>query len=59
MIEKKLDINFEEVNKWQDARYLIHEDGDVEMLWDAVGVYMIISAEDILKLAEIVKDMVK
>ena len=59
MIGKKLDANFKEVEKWQDARYLIHEDGEVELLWDAVGVYMIVSAEEIMKLAEIVKEMVK
>ena len=54
-----MDDNFKEVSKWQDARYLIHDDGDVELLWDAVGNYMMISAEEILKLAEIVKEMVK
>ena len=29
MIGKKLDANFEEVKKWQDARYILHDDGDV------------------------------
>ena len=29
MLGKKLDANFEEVKKWQEARYLIHDDGDV------------------------------
>lgn len=57
MIGKKLNSNFEEVKKWQDARYLIHDDGDVELLWDAEFVYVVISAEEILKLAEIVKKM--
>ena len=59
MIGKKLDGDFKEVEKWQDARYLVHDDGEVELLWDAVGNYMIISAEEILRLAEIVKEMVK
>ena len=59
MLGKKLDANFKEVSKWQYARYLIHEDGEVELLWDAVSVYMTLSAEDIFKLAEIVKEMVK
>ena len=57
MIGKKLDSNFKEVEKWQDAKYLVHEDGEVELLWDAVGNYMIMSAEEILRLAEIVKEM--
>ena len=57
MIGKKLDANFKEVEKWQDARYLVHEEGDVELLWDDVGNYMIVSAEEILKLAEIVKEV--
>ena len=57
MIGKKLNSNFEEVKKWQDARYLIHDDGDVELLWDAEFVYVVIRAKEILKLAEIVKEM--
>ena len=59
MIGKKLDANFKEVEKWQDARYLIHDNGYVELLWDAVGNYMMLSAEEILNLAEIVKEMKK
>ena len=59
MIGKKLDANFKEVIKWQDARYLVHEDGDVELLWDPDMVYVVIRAEEILKLAEIVKEIGK
>ena len=57
MIGKKLDANFKEVEKWQDARYLVHNNGDVELLRESIYGYSIITVEEILKLAEIVRGM--
>ena len=53
---KKLNAKFEEVEKWQDAQYVIYSNGDVELLEEQGTIYPIITAEEIQKLAEIVRE---
>ena len=53
---KRLDGNFKEVEGWRDVRYVIYENEDVELTWEKESEYTIISREEILKLAEILKE---
>jgi len=53
---KWLGGDFKEVKHAGDACYGIHEDGDVELVLEKEREYPIISAEEILKLAEILKE---
>ena len=53
---KRLDGNFKEVEGWRDVRYVIHENEDVELTWEKESEYTIITAEEIQKLAEILKE---
>lgn len=53
---KKLDGNFQEAKHSRDVCYVVHENGDVELCTEYDSAYPILTAEEILKLAEIVKD---
>jgi len=53
---KKLNAEFEEVENWGNVRYVIYSNGDVELLTEYDTAYPIITAEEIRKLAEILKD---
>ena len=53
---KKLNAEFEEVEGWGNVRYVVYSNGDVELLTEYDTAYPIISAEEILKLAEILKE---
>ena len=53
---KKLDGNFKKTENWRDVAYVLHPNGDVELCWEYDSAYPILSAEEILKLAEIVKE---
>jgi len=53
---KILDENFEEAKDSRDAYYGIFENGNVELYTPYETAYPIITAEEILKLAEILKE---
>lgn len=53
---KKLNAKFEEVRKFGEVRYIIHSNGDVELITEYDTAYPIITAEEIQKLAEILKE---
>ena len=53
---KVLDSKFKEAESWQDACYAIHDNGDIELYTPYNTAYPIITKEEILKLAEILKD---
>ena len=57
MEQKKLNAEFEEVDGWGGVRYVIYSNGDVELLTEYDTVYPIITAEEIQKLAEILKEV--
>ena len=54
--EKRLDGDFKEVEGWRDVRYVIHEDGDVELCTPYDTPYPWLAREEILKLAEILTE---
>jgi hypothetical protein len=53
---KKLNAEFEEVQKLGEVRYIIHDNDDVELVTEYDTAYQIITREEILKLAEIMKN---
>lgn len=56
---KRLNAEFVEVEGWDDARYVIYSNGDVELLTEYDTPYPILSFEEIQKLAEISKEWEK
>ena len=55
MKEKWLDEKFKRTKNWRAVRYIVH-DNEVELCTESATVYPIISLEEILKLAEILKE---
>ena len=53
---KKLNSRFEEVEDWRSVVYVLHPNGDIELCTEYDTAYPVITREEILKLAEIVKD---
>lgn len=53
---KWLDGDFKEAKHAGDACYWIHEDGDVELCTPYDTAYPVITRDEILKLAEILKE---
>ena len=53
---KVLDSKFKEAENWQGTCYAIYDNGDVELYKPYDTAYPIITAEDIRKLAEILKE---
>ena len=55
-VVKMLNSEFNEVEDWLDACYVIYKNGNVELCTPYDTVYPIITAEEIQKLAEILKE---
>ena len=53
---KCLDGDFREAKNSRDVAYVIHEEGDIELCTEYDTAYPIITAEEIKKLAEILKE---